>query len=125
MAVFVRWRIDGKNDLAHGLPTKYIHFLEFCIRVNLLWKFGIFDLNKDSSKKEFQEMWIDKWDMEDSIKEYIVNACENREFDGRPTPKTVKIQDEVLVELYGLIHNNIWFSYFNDIYNKKHIKGEN
>lgn len=112
-------------DLAHGLPTKYIHFLTFCIRVDLLWTFGIFESNKDSSKREFQEEWIDKWDMEDSIKEYIVKAYENRKVDEPLSQKTVKIQDVVLVELYELIHDNIWFHYFNDIYKNKRIKGEN
>jgi len=112
-------------DLAHGLPTKYIHFLTFCIRVDLLWSYDVGKSNKAYSKIEFKERWIDKWDMEDSIKDYIVNAYENRKFDGLPSQETAKIEDEVLVELYKLIHNNIWFRYFNDIYNKKRIKGEN
>lgn len=117
--------IGNGFDLAHGLPTKYIDFLEFCIRVDLLWQYGITDLNKVSSKRAFKEMWIDKWEMEDSIKDYIVNAFENRKFDGIPSQESVKIEDEILLELYELIHNNIWFRYFNDIHNKKRIKGEN
>lgn len=112
-------------DLAHELPTKYIHFLTFCIRVDLLWWFDVGNSNKVSSKKDFQRSWISKWDMEDSIKDYIVNAFQNRKYDGFPPQWNVKIEDEVLVELYELIHNNIWFHYFNNIYDKKRIKGEN
>lgn len=112
-------------DLAHGLPTKYIHFMEFCIRVDLLWQFGIGNSNKESSKKEFKERWIDKWEMVDSVKDCIVNAFENRKFDGLPSQRRVKIEDETFLELYELIHNNIWFCYFNDIHNQKRIKGEN
>lgn len=112
-------------DLAHGLPTKYIHFLTFCIRVDLLWRFDVGNLNRFSSTRAFREKWIEKWDMEDSIKDYIVNAYEYRKFEGLPSQETVKIKDEFLAELYELIHNNIWFRYFNDIYDKKRIKGEN
>lgn len=119
--------IGNGFDLAHGLPTKYIDFLKFCIRVDLLWQYGITDSNKVSSKRAFKEKWIDEWEMEDSIKDYIVNAFENRDkrYEGNPPQWNVKIEDEVLIELYELIHNNIWFHYFNDIHNKKHIKGEN
>lgn len=112
-------------DLAHGLPTKYIHFLKFCIRVDLLWRYDINNSNRALSKKNFQEKWIDKWDMEGSIKDYIVNAYGNRSFDGLPSQQNVKIEDDVLIELYALIHDNIWFHYFNSIYNKNRIKGEN
>lgn len=27
-------------DLAHGLPTKYSHFLDFCQRVEEIWCYG-------------------------------------------------------------------------------------
>ena len=27
-------------DLAHGLPTKYSHFLDFCRRVEMIWIYG-------------------------------------------------------------------------------------
>ena len=27
-------------DLAHGLPTKYSNFLDFCRRVEMIWIYG-------------------------------------------------------------------------------------
>lgn len=117
--------IGNGFDLAHGLPTKYINFLEFCVRVDLLWLIGIDESNKPYSIEEFRQGWIDKWDMEDSIKDYIVNAFQNRKLDGASSPQNVKIEDDTLIELYNLIHHNVWFRYFNNIYNNKCIKGEN
>ena len=101
--------IGNGFDLAHGLPTKYINFLEFCVRVDLLWLIGIDESNKPYSIEEFRQGWIDKWDMEDSIKDYIVNAFQNRKLDGASSPQDVKIEDDTLIELYNLIHHNVWF----------------
>lgn len=112
-------------DLAHGLPTKYIHFLQFCIRVDLLWQFGIHNSNKVFSERDFNEKWIDNWKMDDSIKNYLLSAFQNRKYSGIPSQKSVIIEDEVLVEIYELIHGNVWFHYFKNISNDKRIKGEN
>lgn len=114
-------------DLAHGLPTKYMDFLEFCIRVEVLWRFELFRQNKTYLKKAFQKKWIEKWDMENSVRDYILNVFQNRKYkyEGLPPQLKVKIEDEVFNELYELIHENIWYCYFSEIYKKKYIRGEN
>lgn len=114
-------------DLAHGLPTKYTDFLEFCRRVELLWRFEPCKQNKTYLKKTFQEKWIEKWDMENSIKDYILNVFQSRKYkyEGIPPQLNVKIEDEVLNEFHELIQENIWYCYFSEIYKKKYIKGDN
>lgn len=43
-------------DLAHGLPTKYSHFLEFCYGVEKIWAYGTSNHKyTDKSNREFFE----------------------------------------------------------------------
>ena len=62
-------------DLAHGLPTKYSDFLEFCQRVEEIW---YYDLDNRKGEKSFQEEWIDTWKTDQTIQEVIMVAYKER-----------------------------------------------
>ena len=79
-------------DLAHGLPTKYSHFLEFCHGTEKIWAYG-------TNNPKYKDMLI----RDVFVKElyYIL------------TNKTVKekyeisLKDSKLIELHHLLYNNI------------------
>lgn len=111
-------------DLAHGLPTKYSHFLEFCLRVQNAQDFGI-DNNKQTTKN-FKRLWIDNWETDVSIKDAILTEFYLREI----TPHSdgtyeKKITDPTLSEMLHLLYDNIWYEYFIELYRNKCINGEN
>ena len=58
-------------DLAHGLPTKYMDFLHFCRRVQMIWKFGNREQSKIQQNQSFQKTWLDNWDTVESIKDSL------------------------------------------------------
>ena len=66
-------------DLAHGLPTKYSHFLDFCQRVEKIWSYG-----KNNDKRtiaNFKRFWIDNWQTDATIKDTIVTEFSNRKIE--------------------------------------------
>ncbi|MBD5469164.1 MAG: hypothetical protein HDR21_13585 [Lachnospiraceae bacterium] len=97
-------------DLAHGLPTKYSHFLEFCYGVEKIWAYGTSDeKHKNVSIKDVlvKELYYMLTKM--TPKEIYEITCKN--------PK--------LIELHRLLYDNIWYNYFIEIYRKNSMKGEN
>ena len=93
--------IGNGFDLAHGLPTKYRDFLEFCERVK-----GIYDLSNNASLGDYKAKYIDDWEMNDYIKTALLEAFERRH------KHDVKITYKVLEELYEHIRENTWLEYF-------------
>lgn len=57
--------IGNGFDLAHGLPTKYGNFLDFCEKAR-----RIYTLREDVSLNDYKNSNIDNWDMNDNIKMY-------------------------------------------------------
>lgn len=100
-------------DLAHGLPTKYSHFLEFCRRVDEIWIY-IF-----SNYDEFKEKWINNWETTTTIKDAFLKECDKIR-NINPTGKIPVIRD-----ISNLISDNIWYRYFIKIYEDSCMKGEN
>ena len=111
-------------DLAHGLPTKYSHFLEFCQRGEAILKWR----PEEGAKAiiSFKENMIKNWETEQSIKDAIV-----REFEKRNVTFHVDASPEVtsdnpkLLEIRDLLDDNVWYKYFNKLYSDKRMKGEN
>ena len=112
-------------DLAHGLPTKYMDFLHFCRRVQMIWKFGNREQSKMQQNQLFQKEWIDNWDTAESIKDSIMTAFEKREWKLVMSDWHIELEDKILSEIYESVMNNTWYSYFNHICELKSIKGEN
>ena len=111
-------------DLAHGLPTKYSHFLEFCQRVEEIWHFG--SSNDETTIVIFIEKWIENWDTVAVIKDTIkVEFC-NRKIQRNPGGTYEITSDSTeLVEIHNLLDDNVWYDYFLELYGNQHMKGEN
>lgn len=107
-------------DLAHGLPTSYKDFLTFCKKLQTLYKY-----DESISQGEYKAKEIDSWEMNESIKDRIVNAYADRKInkcvgkDG--IAQNVSI-DSTFNELYGYIQQNTWLEYF---WNTPTYVGEN
>lgn len=111
-------------DLAHGLPTKYSHFLDFCQRVEEIWRYGI--SNDEATIANFKITWIDKWDTDATIKDTIVTEFCNRKI-RRNSGGTHEITSDNtdLSEVHILLDDNVWYDYFSDLYREHRMKGDN
>lgn len=109
-------------DLAHGLPTKYSHFLDFCHRVEKIWIYEA--SNNEETIRGFEETWISNWETDATIKDTIRKEFCNRKI--KDVEKCKIISDNlVLSEIHTLLENNIWYNYFIKIYEDSCMKGEN
>lgn len=109
-------------DLAHGLPTKYSHFVEFCERVEMIWRYG--NNNRQKTIKDFKERWINRWETDVTIKDVVEKAFRNRKINYNEMPQFSSDNKE-LSEIHNLLDDNIWYEYFKEIYEKRCMKGEN
>lgn len=106
--------IGNGFDLAHGMPTKYSNFLEFCLKIKITrtWSSGKrlnpFDINKFN-----QEHLVDKKQLLDPVKEYILEALKNRESNNK-----------IIDELIDYLEDNFWTNHFYGITNKLKDKGK-
>ena len=100
--------IGNGFDLAHGLPTKYPHFLEFCKRV-----FPIYENAEGRGVHLYQQEYLLEWDFNIEIKEGLKSAYDSRRkviVDGNIAQiETIYPRTD---ELYALIKDNIWIEYF-------------
>ena len=106
-------------DLAHGLPTKYSDFLEFCQRVEEIW---YYDLDNRKGEKSFQEEWIDTWKTDQTIQEVIMVAYKERRVE---EDDEVSLDNQELSEIHRCLDDNIWYEYFKKLYEKRCMRGEN
>ena len=104
-------------DLAHGLPTKYSHFLEFCRRVNMIFNYGI--SNDEKTINVFKEQWINDWETTATIKDAVLEEFCNY------INKNHAERNIVMSKIVILTINNIWYNYFIEIYEDRCMKGEN
>lgn len=86
-------------DLAHELPTKYSHFLDFCDNVILY----------NEAKSDYEKI---SWFNDSKILNLFFDSAD-------------EINNSIINEILRLISNNIWYKYLSDIYKNKTIKGEN
>lgn len=95
--------IGNGFDLAHGLPTKYGDFLEFCERAKRIYTF-----QKDVSLSDYKSKNIDNWKTNDYIKTALLEAFEKRNCN----TNSVRVSNKALEELYTYIRQNAWLEYF-------------
>ena len=103
--------IGNGFDLAHGLPTKYDNFLDFCVKARKIYTF-----REDASLNDYKRDNIDNWNMNDYIKNALLETfdkrvcekipCDNDNSELRVTTNTF------LDELYTHIVDNTWLEYF-------------
>ena len=104
-------------DLAHGLPTKYSHFLEFCRRVNMIWSYG--SSNDEKTINVFKEQLINNWETTATIKDAVLEEFYN--YINRNYAESSIVMSNIVI----LTLNNIWYNYFIKIYEDRCMKGEN
>ncbi len=100
--------IGNGFDLAHGLPTKYVDFLEFCKRIKEIFLVGC---------KTFEKDYLNNWKINNEIKEMLKKEYSNRKlvkqfYDNGTYSIKIVTQSEILNELYNLIKDNVWIEYF-------------
>lgn len=114
--------IGNGFDLAHGLPTKYDHFLDFCQRVR-----GIYTYDEEVLLNDYRSKNIDDWNMNDYIKNALLEA-----FDKRDCKKDLRengtyclkvtTPNKFLNEFYDCIRENVWLNFFGK---RKFLIGKN
>lgn len=114
-------------DLAHGLPTKYSDFLEFCERVEYIFKFQ----NDIGIEKVYKKRWLEDWCTNDKIKELLFEAFVQRTFEpkydqsGTWRNMSVRLKDNHIQEIYDCLTENAWYLYLKELYLKKKMRGVN
>lgn len=104
--------IGNGFDLAHGLPTKYGDFLEFCERASRIYTYV-----QSTGCYEYEEDNLNKWEINSEIKDALKNAFESRKLnrinneDGTHYDN-YSTNNALLDELNRCIKNNVWLKYF-------------
>lgn len=65
--------IGNGFDLAHGLPTDYISFLEFCKKI-----IPIYEGSEGRPVFFYKKEFLSNWEINNEIKNILVNAYESR-----------------------------------------------
>lgn len=104
--------IGNGFDLAHELPTRYDDFLDFCEKARRIYTF-----REDASLNEYKRDNIDNWEMNDDIKNALLEAfakrdCQKTFNDDNTYNLNVTTSNEFLNELYTHIDENAWLEYF-------------
>ena len=89
--------IGNGFDLAHGLPTSYSYFLDFCDKVS-----RIFTYLMHVDEKVYEKSALNIWEVDDSIKAKLLEWYKRRN----------ENPDKLAVEIYNNIKENIWIHYF-------------
>ena len=89
--------IGNGFDLAHGLPTSYSFFLDFCDKVK-----KTFTLQRRMTDEMYEKKILDDWNIDKSIKNKLLEWYK----------KSPTNQDDLLIELNDNIRDNIWIKYF-------------
>lgn len=104
--------IGNGFDLAHGLPTSYNDFLNFCQKTRRIYTYA-----ESATKKEYEEHNLNGWEINDYIKEQLLVAFENRKYnkilqdDGTYKTEVSSLNDS-LDKLYTYMEHNTWIEYF-------------
>lgn len=103
--------IGNRFDLAHGLPTKYQHFLEFCKRV-----FPIYESAEGRGIHLYQQEYLFEWNFNKDIKEKLRIAYESKK-KVTTEKNTIYIKTDYLRldEIYEFTRDNIWIKYFFNV----------
>lgn len=104
--------IGNGFDLAHGLPTRYDDFLDFCEKARRIYTF-----REDASLNDYKCSNIDNWEMNDDIKNALLEAfakrdCQKTFNDDDTYNLKVTTSNKFLDELYSHIDENTWLEYF-------------
>lgn len=96
--------IGNGFDLAHGLPTSYKDFLEFCARTQRIYTY-----QPSILVGQYERDNLKKWAINDYVKDRLKNAFDSRVVQSEDTATT---EDVVLNEIFDCINGNAWINYF-------------
>lgn len=107
--------IGNGFDLAHGLPTSYKHFIQFCIKVRRIYEYAP---NVPLSK--YKQENLDDWVVDNSIVSVLLAAYDKRKsqrrrIDSENYDEYFETPNDVLNEFYSHIKQNAWIQYFENI----------
>lgn len=110
-------------DLAHGLPTRYSDFLEFCLRVEKIYCLGL-------EFTEYNNTYIDNWIMNGEIKNSLLEAFKTRQkntifLEGGMSNNIVTSANSAIQEMHECLTDNVWYNYLRNLFKANTIKGEN
>lgn len=101
--------IGNGFDLAHGLPTKYRDFLDFCQGIEILFSEDFASL--EDYRKKLKEAL--RTDVSPQVLPICMEAFHYRNIDVTPSvPGQLIQQYSTLQELHSLINRNAWIRYF-------------
>lgn len=105
--------IGNGFDLAHGLPTKYTYFLEFCKRVARIYSFPI-----NTKVSNYFEKYIFDIDINEELIDILKEAVDNRSTINKDISVNPKYTTKniFLDEFYECIRDNTWIEYFLECY---------
>lgn len=101
--------IGNGFDLAHGFPTRYCDFLDFCLKVKLL-----FSNNSSKHDGKWANELINKWEFNDTIKQLLYNTF----------IRSVDSYKKYINEIIELIDSNIWYQYFHVLFMESSLKNK-
>lgn len=104
--------IGNGFDLAHGLPTQYKNFLDFCIKAKVIF----ISIDGRESNLYYDE-YLRDWDINSKIKESLMEAYKSRIrklFDDGTYHDEFTTSNDALNKLYPLINKNVWIEYFSE-----------
>ena len=112
-------------DLAHGLPTQYKDFLDFCDKAK-----EIYTYDKRIDSNEYQRSCLDSWNVNKTLPEMLKQAYDGRSckdiiLEDHMRDVEVSTHNELLNELYTLIKSNMWVEYFLKRLKERFSIGEN
>lgn len=108
--------IGNGFDLAHGLPTTYMDFLEFCKRAN-----RIFSYSPEIQIQRYQHDTLDDWKANVYIKGVLRNVFLERNHIDSCSDEMIKTYYAHLDEFYKITKDNFWIKYFSN--DKTHVAG--
>lgn len=131
-------------DLAHGLPTRYVDFLEFCNCINKITP-KIINLDFKYYEDILQFIESEKVFFHEALQSFIINRSRNRRSRNREYRFSnirkklhkegiyTKMEGDILSDeqlnslkdIYQLTKKNIWYLYLYEIYKRNKMSGEN
>lgn len=112
--------IGNGFDLAHGLPTTYMDFLEFAGRFRAIGSLGSVLL----TDQDYINKYVDTWDGNEHVKEKLKETFKSRRFE-KGEKNRIILEDNLLECCKNDLDNNIWYDYFIGQYEKGKMRGKN
>jgi hypothetical protein len=106
--------IGNGFDLAHGFPTKYVDFLDFCGKVIRIYEYPM-----ERQCSEYEQKNLSHWNIPEDIKEVLRKAFASRKITSEK--REITTGNKLLNDFYNLIKSNFWVNYFrmNSKYQKE------